>query len=118
MANTNIWFAILVRATGALLPLIVVTFIYIFKKDFLYKLGEFPIEVIMGAVSIIFGTIKSIPMIVKAPIYSLVLSGGFAVLIFYWVENRKTALISYYVIITIMLSIIAAVEFHPVTLSP
>jgi len=85
---------------GVLLPLIMVTFISIFQKELLEKLGKihtlisFFISLIIGIVVMI--VVQSFGHYSTVPITELVLSGSFSILVFSYVSFRENKMLSYY----------------------
>jgi phosphoglycerol transferase MdoB-like AlkP superfamily enzyme len=80
---------------GALLPLIMVTFIFIFQRDLLEKPGQIP-TLISFSISLIVGivvmvVIRSFASTPSIPITELILSGSFSILVFSYVslEEKK-----------------------------
>jgi phage-related protein len=85
---------------GVLLPLIMVTFIFIFQKELLEKLGKIP-TLISFLASLVAGIIMMIIIRYFAyssavPITELVLSGSFSILVFSYVSLPENKMLSYY----------------------
>ncbi len=85
---------------GVLLPLIIVTFIFIFQKELLEKLGKIPTLFSFFA-SLIIGIVVMVVVRLFAyfsvvPITELVLSGSFSILVFSYVSLRGNNMLSYY----------------------
>ena len=85
---------------GVLLPLIMVTFIFVFQKELLEKLGKIPALISFFA-SLIIGIV--VMVVVRAfayssavPVTELVLSGSFSILVFSYVGLRENKMLSYY----------------------
>ena len=85
---------------GILLPLIMVTFIFIFQKELLEKLGRIPTlisffsSLIIGIVVMV--VIRFFAYSLPIPITELVLSGSFSILIFSYVSLQENRMLSYY----------------------
>ncbi len=85
---------------GVLLPLIMVTFIFIFQKELLEKLGEIPTlfsffaSLIIGIVVMV--VVRFFVYFSAVPIAELVLSGSFSILVFSYVSFRENKMLSYY----------------------
>ena len=85
---------------GVLLPLIMVTFIFIFQKELLEKLGKihtlisFFISLIIGIVVMV--VVRSFGHSSTVPITELVLSGSFSILVFSYVSLQENKMLSYY----------------------
>jgi len=87
---------------GAVFPLIIVTFIYIFNRDLITYLGKinilisFSSAMIWGFIVMVvirfFGSMNVAPI----PISELILSGSFSILIFSYVEGAQSKILSYY----------------------
>ncbi len=85
---------------GILLPLIMVTFIFIFQRELLEKLGTIPLFVSVFA-ALVVGLIVMFAVQLYArsptvPITELVLSGSFSLLVFSYASLRGNAMLSYY----------------------
>lgn len=85
---------------GILLPLIIVTFIFIFERELLEKLGKIPTLISLFA-SLIVGIIVMVLIRFFAhssavPITELVLSGSFSILVFSYVSLRENKMLSFY----------------------
>jgi phosphoglycerol transferase MdoB-like AlkP superfamily enzyme len=85
---------------GVLLPLIMVTFIFIFQRDLLQKLERIPTLISFSA-SFIVGIIVMVVIRLFAkntpvPITELVLSGSFSILVFSYVSLEGNKMLSYY----------------------
>ena len=86
---------------GALLPLVMVTYIFIFQKELLGKLGNINVFISFFA-SLIWGII--IMVIIQSfgspysaiPINELVLSASFSILVFSYVSLPHNKVLSYY----------------------
>jgi len=83
---------------GVLLPLIVATFLFIFQRPQLEKLGEpgvlqwgFVVAVLTG-----FGAMALIRFVGRAPITEVVLSGIFSALVFCYAGIRENKVFAYY----------------------
>ncbi len=85
---------------GFLLPLIMVTFIFIFQKELLEKLGKIPTIInffallILGIVVMI--VVRFLGYSSTVPITELVLSSSFSILVFSYVSLRENKMLSYY----------------------
>ncbi len=86
---------------GALLPLIVATYIFIFRKEILGKLGD--VDVLISYVaSLIWGTLLMAAIRIfggplsTVPIIELVLSASFSILVFSYVSLPHNKVLSYY----------------------
>jgi hypothetical protein len=86
--------------TGVLFPLIIVTFIFAFRKELLEKLGRintlfsFIISLIIGMVVML--VVRFLAFFSPIPITELVLSGSFSILLFSYVNLRENKMLSYY----------------------
>ena len=86
---------------GFLLPLIVSTFIFIYQKEILAKLGDVNV-VISFIISLIWGVIMMVvvrlftAMASPVPVNELVLSSSFSVLVFSYVSLPQNKVLSYY----------------------
>jgi hypothetical protein len=86
---------------GFLLPLIVSTFIFIYQKEILAKLGDVNV-VISFIISLIWGVIIMVvvrlftAMASPVPVNELVLSSSFSVLVFSYVSLPQNKVLSYY----------------------
>lgn len=88
---------------GALLPLILITFIHIFNQDLLIKLGNvnilisFSVSLVWGilimAILHIFGSFFPLAAV---PVKEVVLSGSFAILVYSYVQATANRALSYY----------------------
>lgn len=83
---------------GVLLPLMVVTFIFIFHKERLEKLGETSVLQwgFFASVLIGFGVMALIRYVGRAPITEVVLSGIFSALVFCYASIRESKVFAYY----------------------
>ncbi|KPJ66503.1 hypothetical protein AMJ44_08250 [candidate division WOR-1 bacterium DG_54_3] len=86
--------------SGVLLPLILVTFLYIFQRDLLRNMGKIPTTVSF-LISLIIGLlVMTIVRVIghssSIPITELVLSGSFSILVFSYVSLLETKMFSYY----------------------
>ena len=85
---------------GCLLPLILVTFIFIFQRDLLERLGKistllsFIISLFIGVLLMV--VIGSLANNQSIPITELVLSGSFSILVFSYVSLEGNKMLSYY----------------------
>jgi len=86
---------------GFLLPLIVSTFIFIYQKELLVRLGN--LNVIIGfALSLIWGVVLMVmvriftDMASPVPVSELVLSSSFSVLVFGYVSLPENKVLAYY----------------------
>jgi len=83
---------------SVLLPLIVVTYIFIFQKTQLEKLGE-PSVLKWGFLASLltgFGTMALIRFVGRVPVTEVVLSGIFSALVFCYAGIRESKVFSYY----------------------
>jgi hypothetical protein len=87
--------------SGFLLPLIISTFIFIYQKDLLAKLGD--LNVIIGfAISFVWGVVLMVIVGVftdiasPVPVNELVLSSSFSVLVFGYVSLPENKVLAYY----------------------
>lgn len=100
VAFTNGLYAGVRSFAGALLPLILVTFIFIFQRELLEKLGKIP-TLVSFAGSLIIGVIvmaviRSFADSRSIPVTELVLSGSFSLLVFSYVSLEGNKMLSYY----------------------
>jgi hypothetical protein len=85
--------------SGVLLPLILITFIFIFQKELLERLGKIP-TLISFSTSLAIGV--AVMMVIHfvdsqaVPITELVLSGSFSILVFSYVSLEGNKMLSYY----------------------
>jgi len=86
--------------SGILLPLITITFIYIFQKELIEKIGEVPTLVSFSiSLAIGFGVMFVIRIFIDSqavPIIELVLSGSFSILVFSYVSLEGNKMLAYY----------------------
>jgi hypothetical protein len=85
---------------GILFPLIMVTFVFIFQRELLERLGTIPLFVSFAA-ALILGVLVMVVVQVYArsptvPVTELVLSGSFSLLVFSYASLRGNKMLSYY----------------------
>lgn len=85
---------------GVLLPLVVITFIFIFQRELLETLGRIPTLLsfagAFGAGFLVMLAIQTVGRASGIPVTELVLSASFSLLVFSYATLREMKMLSYY----------------------